>query len=65
MENVSITETQIGTTIYTVERVFSKEAKESAIQAIKRLLLQRARSEGRELLYENSQNSLDIRENQR
>ena len=46
MENIIVTETRIGTTTYTVERVFSKEAKEDALQAIKRLLLQKARSEG-------------------
>ena len=46
MENIIVTETRIGTTTYTVERVFSKDAKEDALQAIKRLMLQKARSEG-------------------
>ena len=65
MENITVTETRIGATVYTVERVFSKEAKEDAIHAIKRLLLQKARSVGRELLYDSSQISLDIWRNQR
>ena len=46
MENIIVTETRIGATTYTVERVFSKDAKENAAQALKRLLLEKARSEG-------------------
>ena len=46
MEKIIITETRIGATTYTVERVFSADAKENALEAIERLLLQKARSEG-------------------
>ena len=63
MQNIVITETRIGATTYTVERVFSKDAKENALQVIKRLLLQKARSEGQGVSYENCQH--DLLQNQR
>jgi len=52
MDKVQTTKTQIGATLFTVERVFRDDAKENALQAIKRLLLQKARSGGRDVLSE-------------
>ncbi|MEA4898659.1 MAG: hypothetical protein VB115_10485 [Christensenellaceae bacterium] len=60
MESVKVAETKIGATIYTVERAFIKDAKESALQAIRRLLLLKAKSEGQEKLSEHYQNSLAV-----
>jgi len=53
-----VTETQIGTTRFVVERVFRKDARENAYQAIKRLLLQKAGSERRDMLSECYHDSL-------
>lgn len=39
-----ITETQIGATTYTVERAYRPDARETALQALRRLLLQKARA---------------------
>lgn len=39
-----ITETQIGATTYTVERAHRPDARETAFQALRRLLLQKARA---------------------
>ena len=58
MEGAKVTETKIGATTYTVERVFIREAKENALHAIRRLLLQRAKAEGQEKLSERYQDSL-------
>lgn len=58
MEAGKITETRIGTTTYTVERVFNGESKESALQAIRRLLLRQAKTEGQGKLSERYQDSL-------
>jgi len=64
MDGIHITETKIGATNYTVERVFSGGSKETAFDAIKRLLLQSARREGREKISESYRNPLDLREKQ-
>jgi len=58
MESAKVTETKIRGTTYTVERVFNRESKENALQAIRRLLLQRARLENRNKLSERYQDSL-------
>ena len=50
MGSVKVTETKIGATTYTVERVFIREAKENALQALRRLLLQKAKAESQEKL---------------
>lgn len=60
MERAKITETKIGATTYKVERVFIQEAKESALHAIRRLLLQKAKSECREKLTDSYQDSLAV-----
>jgi len=39
-----ITQTQIGATTYTVERAYRPDARETALQALRRLLLQNARA---------------------
>ena len=39
-----IAETQIGATTYTVERAYRPDARETALQALRRLLLQNARA---------------------
>jgi len=39
-----ITETQIGATTYIVERAHRPDARETALQALRRLLLQNARA---------------------
>jgi ABC-type phosphate/phosphonate transport system ATPase subunit len=54
----AFTVTKIGATTYTVERVFLREAKESALQALRRLLLQKAKAESQEKLSGCYQNSL-------
>lgn len=41
-----VREINIGATTYTVERLFVKDAKETAAQVIRRLLLQKAKSDG-------------------
>jgi hypothetical protein len=61
----AVTETRIGATTYTVERDFRPDARENALQAIERLLLQKARSDGREKIFDNRLNPLAIRKNQR
>jgi len=65
MENAHVTETRIGATTYTVERIFREDARENALQALRRLLLQKAKSEGQDMLSESYLNPLAIRENQR
>ena len=45
MENMTTDVVKIGATTYTVECVLSSNARETAEQAIKRLLLQKVRSE--------------------
>jgi len=55
-----VREIKIGTTTYAVERLFVKDAKETAVQAIRRLLLQKATMDTRELLSECYQTPLDI-----
>ena len=62
MDSIHITETKIGATNYTVERVFGGGSKETAFDTIKRLLLQSARREWREKISENYRNPLDLRE---
>ena len=64
MDGIHITETKIGATNYTVERVFNGSSKETAFDTIKRLLLQSARREGREKTSESYRNLLDLREKQ-
>ena len=64
MDGIHIAETKIGATNYTVERVFGGGSKETAFDAIKRLLLQSARREGREKISESYRNPLDLREKQ-
>ena len=61
MENISTFETKFGATTYTVERVFREGATENALQTIRRLLLQDARSESREKLSNSYLYPLDIR----
>ena len=39
-----ITQTQIGATTYTVERAYRPDARETALQALRRLMLQKARA---------------------
>jgi len=46
-----IAETQIGATTYTVERAYRPDARETALQALRRLLLQKARA-GRDFFEE-------------
>ena len=50
MENAKVSETKIGATTYTVERSFIRDAKENALQAIRRLLLQKAKAERQQKL---------------
>jgi len=58
MESANVTETKIGATTYTVERVFNREAKETVLQAIRRLLLQRVKLESRDKLSDPYPDSL-------
>jgi hypothetical protein len=39
-----IAQTQIGATTYTVERAYRPDARETALQALRRLVLQKARA---------------------